>query len=156
MVCHDKPHGERSCPTSFVNFARNCLSQCLWIALRATVVCFAGAIRCYGEEAFTSPSQLTFRVIGFRSTLIVTRTPLLGAVSTSKSVLVVFAQRLNDKRPDLSGDRPHHVLRQSRSIVGDDHAIAVLTLAQTFDRDDTISPATERMLERVGQKLVYD
>lgn len=63
---------------------------------------------------------------------------------------------LDDKRADLSRNRPDAAFGQTNAVVGDDDTIAVLAVAHAFDRDHAAVAATEGMFEGVGQKLVHD
>lgn len=67
-----------------------------------------------------------------------------------------FSKSLDDKRADLSRNRPNAAFRQPDAVVGDDDTIAVLAVAHAFDRDHAAVAATEGMFEGVGQKLVHD
>jgi hypothetical protein len=68
----------------------------------------------------------------------------------------ILLQSLHNQSTDLSGDWPHHIYRQARSVVCDNHSIAISALVQAFDSDDPATAPPKSMFERIGEELIDD
>ena len=68
----------------------------------------------------------------------------------------ILPECLDDKRADLSRNRPDDMCGQATAVISNYDLIPVDTFTQTFERNDAVPATAEGMFERVCDELVYN